>query len=350
VETRTRARMHRLLRKVRLAMFLGGIADATAVLALGAAAFLLVARFVGWSIAPDPLWLAWLVLPLAWGALRTAKTGITSLGAAAYVDRRFGLRGLLLASLERDASAWQDTLRARLADSPAAMPGLRGRRLGARALLPLLLLAGVLLLPPPAVAATHALNPLIFEALADFEQALDLAIEEGAVDDERGVEMRARLKQLKGGLLSEERVLWNDVDALQARLSHEAAMAESRAQRSRAALQDFARRARSGGAKAGSEHLAKMLEQAREMGRMPELPPELLKKLGAAMGENGLDASALEGMTKEQLAQLADALADAMAGDPTQLPPGEWLDPTQLSDLKRLVAGEFDPDHEHGPT
>ena len=78
------------------------------------------------------------------------------------------------------------------------------------------------------------------------------------------------------------------------------------------------------------EVVQKLLDQAKQLGAIPELPPDLARKL---------EKGDVQNLSQEELDQLAEALEDALEGEPQQGQgdPGELQDGTEQDDLKRLL-------------
>lgn len=313
----------RLRRRVRVALFLQGTGQATLVLALTLAATLLTLRFLGVRIESAGWWFTGLALPPIFGLLRALRGAFGDRRGALHLDRRWNLGGLLITSLETNAGAWQPVLRARLAAAEREMPAPHVRRFFYRTVPPALVLAVVLLLPAPRVSATVH-NPLLEEALAKFEEELEIAREEGRLDEQKRRELTTRVRDLRDRAAETE---WSDVDGLSDRLAHEEELAKSRAERTRAALAELAQRARSGG-NAGEQ----LLQEAGGEKLLAKLRKDIADKLAGGQ---------LGSLTPEQLELLAQALEDA-AAEGALTDPGEFADPTELEDLRRLVETEQD--------
>jgi len=319
----------RLRRRVGWALFLRGTSEATLVLALALAGVLLALRFVEIPVQPAPWWLAGLVVPPLFGVFRSRRHGFGDITCAAHLDRRWGLGGLLLTSAECDAAAWRSTLQIRLAEAQKSLPTQRVQPLVYRAVMPAVVLAIVLLLPAlPSMASST--NALIEDALDKFEAKIEIAREEARIDEKSRSEMETRLKKLREDHETGKGVDWSDVDALENRLAHEQSLANTRAERTRAALAELAQRARTG--RASASDLARLLEKAGGEALLSKLPKGLADKL--SKGDIGA-------LSPDELGQLAKALDQALEGDPQAgNSDGEYRDPTELEDLRRLIESE----------
>lgn len=324
-----------------MAAFLDGLADGFAVLGLGGATALLLARLFGLHASLHPAWCAALLVPPVLASWRAWRTRFSRGAAAAWVDRQGRLQGLLLAGIERDLGAWRGELQARLAAAPPAMPRLRWRRLLARAALPMLLLAGAAAIPAPPAPNPPVARPALQEELARLDSRVEVAVEQGVLDEREGEEVRAELEEFRERLRRGDAVEWSDVDALDERLTQANTAHAAALQRTRARLAELTRRASAEGADGSrlAEQLAETLRAASADGLLDELPPDLRDRLGAGRGNAPLDAASLP-QDPARLAELARALDQALRGELTDLARAELLDPSELQDLAQAL-GEF---------
>jgi hypothetical protein len=338
-----------LARRIRLALFLEGAALATAILALAVACTLLAARALGFAPEPAPAWSAAALLPVLAGAVRALAAPVDHARCAVWLDRRLGLRGLLVTALETDASAWAAALRPRLAAAGGSLPRVAVRPLLVRVAGPLAFLAVVLVLPPPELAAPRA-NPAVAAALAELAGRVDLLAEQRVLPPGEADELRARLAALAEDLRGGERVSWSDVDALAARMDHAQAVAASALRNALAALGGMGAGSEGGAASELAQQLAELLAKAASAGLLRDLPPELAAQLAAALGaEGGIDAAALP-RSAEELAALAARLGELFAGRLRDLAAAGLAEDLPLAelaglDLASLRAGE--PAHVH---
>ncbi|MEM8885634.1 MAG: hypothetical protein AAGD14_16330 [Planctomycetota bacterium] len=320
---RVEKELARLRRRVQGALFLRGVGEASLVLTLGLAVVLLALRFLGRPVEPA-LWWSWgLAIPPLFGLVRALRLDFGDGAGALHLDRRWDLGGLLITGMEADTAAWQPELQRRLAAVERELPSPRLQPLVARMAVPGLVLLVVLLLPaPPAVALSD--NPLIEDALEQFEEQLEIAREDELIEEKSAKELEARLREIRQ---QEDAADWSDVDALANKLEHLKNVERHKSERMRAALAELAQRARNG--QDVSSEMQKLLDAAGGEQALAELPEELAKKI-----RDGNLGACSEG----DLAQLAEALEQAGAG--LEAFEGKLLDPAQLEDLKRLVAAQ----------
>lgn len=352
--------IRRFGRRVRLGRFLGGAAQALTASALVLASALLVLRLLGGPLlfsGPEALLapahallvggLVLLVPALFWGLRAAARTGFSRRTSAAHLDRRLGLDGLLITSLERDTERYRGALFARLDEARAALPRIQPRPLVLRVGVGLLVLLGVLLLPAPPRGADAA-NPLGAEALAEFEARLEALDEEEALDADVREELSERLQAMKDGFERDGEMNWTDLDALERRMQNEESLQRARLAQSLQDLEAFARgedaKMQAGEMTAG-ERMNQLLRAAAQAGLLDKLPAGLRERLagaGAQGAGSGLDASALDasGLDEETLKQLAAALAQS-AGDSLEgLEAGDLLEGVDLAELSEILDGE----------
>ena len=332
--------IRRFLGRVRRARFLGGLCEALLVIGLGLAALLVALRLFG--VAPQPSWW-WCVLLLpavlwaAWG-VRRLRFGRRS--GAVHLDRRLGLDGLLVTSLERSTAGYETRLRAKLDAVDAALPRMRVRPALARIGVVAAVLAIVFLLPAP-VRDARAANPILAETLDEYEERLAALEETEGVREEMHEELTERLDDLKQRFAKTGDVAWKDLDAFEQAAEHERALHAARLAKSQQDLAAFARgddEKAAASPSAAAKRMAELLQDAKAAGLTDKLPEALRKKLGAGEDMSGAD---LEGaMDAETMKQLAAALAQS-AGDKLSGLEGqglpEGIDPASLEEL---LAGE----------
>jgi hypothetical protein len=379
-----RAAVRRLARRMRRLLFASALINGlAATLVIGAGA--LVALRVLADLAPPPAW--WWSFaaapPVAWAALRTRRAVPDDAACALYLDRRLGLRGLLLASIEADAGAWQPHLAPGLGRLREALPRLDGRALTTRLAGACAMLAIVVLLPPPAGASMptphHAAAAAALEELV---QRLDQLRKDGRLDRETQQELEERLAELTRRMAERAPPRWSDIDGLADRVAHELQVRdESRAriaqelerllgdelaralgaqagrngdgsdgtdgeQGDRAeGMQGMDGRAGVGGDDAAQRtlsearrRLGELLREAEALGDLPELPPDVAEWLAEmardAAGRSPSDAGdgppdALP-LSAEELAALAERLRELMA---------QGLDPAMFARLAEMPEG-----------
>ncbi len=294
-----RGDLERLTRTVRRARFWGACADAFFVAGLLAALIALVLRLQGIAVRP----LFFIVLSLA--ALAALVWGLWAWRAppprnlAAWLDRAGGHRGLLLASLAASdgGAAWADHLKHR-----TPMPRLRTRRLLARALPPLVLLALIAFLPDRAPAPR---GRLVASALLDLAGELDAAAVAGELDPATEEKLRERLAELGE---RDGRPAWTEIDALAQRLAVERETSAPRRAAAHEALSSAA---------AGESPLRDALRQAADAGLLAKVSPAQLRQLGVDPATGAMLTP--RPAAAQAQARLAQAVADAVrAGDTGQ--------------------------------
>ncbi len=348
----TAREIRRFSRRVRAALFCGGFATSLATLALGLAVALLLLRPLGFWAAPESWWLVGLLLPVGYGFWRARRLGFSSGISAAHLDRRLGLEGLLIAAQERDPGEWGESLEVGLARARASLPRPRWRQLGAWPAGSVAVLAFVLSLDAP-VMPTFVSNPPMEQQLAELNQDLELMLEEGVVDEERGEDLATRLQELQERIEEGEAVEWSDVDSLDELLAHELAEQNARLEKALAQLSAFAAgEAESATPSEAAEAFAEMLENASMAGLPLELTPELAEQLGQPLGPGGqVDPGSLP-TSPEDLQRLAQALAEAAGEQLGDLALQGLVDPAALTDLQDVLA-QYDlmgvVGHVHGP-
>ncbi len=352
----------------RRRLFLAGLLDGLAAVAVALGALLLGARvLLGLAPAPHPAFAAALI-PAVVHALRHARRRApTAADLALHLDRRLGLEGLLVSGLERDPGGFAPALAGRLAALPAALPRLRGRRLVLRLLAAAAFLAAVLALPVPERPASAGERAAAGAAVEGLREELERLVREGAVSEDTEAELERRLDELERALASDRPPTWADIDGVEARLAQERGLARAANERLRAALdaatapspanpgelqQTRAVEAPSTsetpearppgavdgastttGARVGAdpgapgprpsdprarEMLARALEQAAASGLLRRLPEDLvaeLAKAGRAGATGEIDPSKLP-LSEEELRALAERLRAALERPP----------------------------------
>ncbi|MBK8978823.1 MAG: hypothetical protein IPM29_23225 [Planctomycetes bacterium] len=369
---RSTAEVSALRLRVRIAVAIEAFARGALVAALAFGAALLAARVAGLPL--DALvrrTVLWPLVPVCTGVvvaiLRLGRGTLDDGAARALLDRRLGLRGLLLVADLPGAGAWRRDLDQRLRDAPQrARPRLQLgdpslRLLGAAAFL-----TAIALLPPPAMDPSQAsVGRALTVAVADTAVDVELALEQGAISEARGEELRRRAEALRERLRDGDPVAWSDVDALRDALRFEEESQRSGLDSIRSSLESAVERAQGGDdpstAEQARQQAARLVDRAGELGLFEDLPPDLREAIErAAAGASGSresaqgqrrdsaeqgDANGQPGagldLDPEQLKRLARALSEA-AGDrlarlPEDRPP---LSPGELPDLGELLAKE----------
>jgi hypothetical protein len=325
-------------RRVAAASFLTGALQATGVVATVAAATLLGSRLGGYGVVPDAWWALLLLPVVAGGWWRLRRERLAPAFAAAHLDRRLQLGGLLLAAHEGVAlePAWQRQLAAGLAAVPAALPRPRWAQLVRWPLAAVGLSTLLLLLPQPA-PAPGALPPSFAatEAVERLQDELEELLQQPDLPPEVAKELEQQLERLQQQLGENSPALWRELDALQQRLGRESLLATAAASAAKAALggQDPAALAQAAAALLGAGGLD----------ALPAAAKALLQRAMDAAG--GIDPSKLP-IDAESLQKLAEAMAGAVeqlaaaaAGEAAAAGQLGKLSQQQLQDLRDLVAG-----------
>ncbi len=333
-------------RRVDAYAFLGGAAEGLLAGAVGVLAVVLVLRLLQLPFAP-PLWL---LAPVGAAALlgglgRLRRLRFDAGDSAAHLDRRLGLEGLLLASRETDAGAWQGRLDAGLQEARAAKPHLAPQPLLGRIALAAAALAVVFFLPP-ATAKARAMDRLAEETLEEFEARLEKLEEERGLDEDAAEELRARYEDLRAEQEDTGTIAWSDFDALEARMEHEEDLKTGRLAKAAAAMSEMAADANAGDRAATPEAFDELMALAEAAGLLDQLPQDLKEQLGqgvSAPGGEGGGEGAGEGeglaLDAETLAQLAAALAGLAGQELTGLADAGLLEGLSPEELQKLLEG-----------
>lgn len=325
-------------RRVAGASFLGGMGKALLVVAVVTAVAQLGARCLGHHLAPDPTW-ALLLLPIiASGAWRMRRERLLVAVAAGHLDRRLGLRGLLLCADEAVPlePAWQTRLDERLALLPSVLPRLRWRQLFTLPLVAVLLATGIALLPPPA-PKKRLLQLSALAAEVDRLAALTRDLfGRGEVPLETRQELETKLAELQKKLAAGEPPDWRDVDQLEQRLQREQLLQAVTEPRGKNGAPATGETRSTESPPATPAEVAKAASALAAAGHLDELPPELQAALrGAQRADGTFDPTALP-QDMEALRQLAEAMA-AAAGKLADGTLADPLEPGQLADLRELL-------------
>ena len=346
--------VRRLLLRARLAVALrygAGAALATAFFYVVAA---ISARLFGvYALLPAGTVLIGLTLvALVAGIWSVRRAPIRPEAAAAILDRRQHLGGLLLTRATGPGldAAWQRELEARMRQQAGSnLPRIAptGALLRIAGAIALALCTAFLPVPE---SAEGMIGTTLAQAVERTAEEVEVAVEERAVDPDRGEELARRAEALEQRLRDGDPVAWNDVDNLQEQLRQEqsARVAALRAMAERATSigerlanpqdSESAAGARDGAssppASSGSDReLAELAARAAELGLMSEIPANVLEAMlasaAAAVQQSGvppglqvpgglaptlqnladLDSLDLENLDAEELAELMKALA-----------------------------------------
>lgn len=325
-------------RRAAAGAFVGGALQGLGWLALGWAGTLLAVRFGGGHLAPA-VWWGLLALPVvAFGAFRARAERLSPEAAAAHLDRRLGLGGLLLSAAEGAELEPQWAARLQLGLEPlhSVLPRARWRHLLPVPMLSVALATAVALLPPPPPppAGTAPLAGLRAEVERLTAQA-QATFERGQVPEDVRQELEQKLAELQHRLDAGEVPEWRELDQLDQRLAREALL---QATREPGGSPGDAGTPAAGDRTAAPTpgQLAAAAAALAETGLLDRLPGELRAALQQATRPDGtIDPAALP-QDPATLQRLAEAMAGALgkAGDGEL---GAGLAPGQLADLKKVL-------------
>ncbi|HEX5009560.1 MAG TPA: hypothetical protein VFY71_04090 [Planctomycetota bacterium] len=345
-------RIERLVRRVRDVLVLRAGAEAFLVCALAAGALWLLPRLFD-GPTPSAWWLlAPLPLALLWGFIRAWRQRLPRESAAAWLDRRLGLGGLLVTSEQAYLAEWQLPLRERLAAAPDDGTRLPLRAAAVRVVPAGAFLAALALLPQPAVVPTARPQEALAQQLERQELRLQELKQEGLVPEPRAQDLEKQLAELNDRLEDPSGVHWADADALDAELERSQRLAADALAGARDALDAYAEQAAAApDAAAAQAALDKLLQRFGD-DPMPALPAELAAKLGLPAGASPSAkdlAKALAGAGVDPAA-LARELADALDGRLSKLSEQGLADPGAARRL--AAAGRTEREgsgvHKHG--
>ncbi|MBL8751473.1 MAG: hypothetical protein JNK78_20120 [Planctomycetes bacterium] len=324
------------VRRTFVGAFVAGTARAVLAIALVAASVPIAVRIAGGHLAPTVWWLLAAVPALGHGVWCARRERVSAATAALHLDRRLGLRGLLLCAnegIELDP-AFRGEVRDRLLDLPAVLPRLQWKRILPWPLAALLLFAGVASVPPPAPPGAPLHRTAVAAELERLAEKLRSVLERGLVPEEQKQDLERRVEELKQRLADGDVPDWRDLDQLDQRVDREALLQAAAADR------------RDGDPAAGRaptkseltpEKVAAAAAALDAAGLLDALPPDARAMLEAMRGEKGFDPSAL-GIDPAAMQKLAEAMAQAKATgrfDPAQLDAA--LSPEQLADLQAVL-------------
>jgi hypothetical protein len=339
--------VHRFARRTAVGSFLGGSLRGVAVVAALAAGVLLLVRALGGGLMPS-LWWALLPLPaLGYGLVQLRAQRLTPAEAAAHLDQRLSLHGLLVAATELGElePSWQGALQRGLADQERMRPRPVWSRLLPWPLASSALFGLVCLLPPPAAPAARLPSaPAVEQQLQELQRQF-AELQQAPLPEPVQQELQQKLQELEHKIDAGEVPQWRDLDQLQARLDREKLLQQAQALD---AAQAAGQLGQAGAAAPSAEGLAQKLDALAKAGLLDKLPPELLAKLaGMKSPSGGFDPAAL-GQDPAGLQALADALAQA-AGDLALGFDPSALDGKELADLQAMLQRFPKPEHVHGP-
>ncbi len=353
-----------LRRRSRLAVGLRAFALATLTIAVLLCSACVAARMFAVSFPPTAGWALGLVPALGYAVWQVRRRDLDLGALAAHVDRRTGSRGLLLATRDAEAGAWGDRLADHLRRAAvAARPRVELRRPTGQVAAAGLLVFGVSWLPAPTPESIRARVGQALElAVEETLEEVQLALEQGAVSEEEGVELEQRAKDLHERLLTGDPVAWSDVDALRDDLAMDQSQRLGGLQSVQAGLDELKKELESRGAEDfDASQFARLAERAKDLGLLEDLPPDQREALEQALEQfaeqqsqqsqegssgagapemgQGLDPSDL-GLDTESLQKLAEALQGAAGKRMKRGGQDAKIAPDQLQNLRDLLEQE----------
>lgn len=328
--------LRRWRRRVGAGLAVGGFADGLGAVALAGAAAALVLRGFGVVVAPHAAFLALLAVPVAWAAVRVRRALPSSAVAAAHLDRRLALDGLLATAAETDASAWATRLDRGLEDRRRGLPRVRWGRAAVRAAVPLAALAGVLALPPLAPPSRPE-DAAVRAALERFARRLEALAAVKGLREEARREVEARVAELSRRPEAGAPLRWADLDAVADRVEREAEARAAELAAAAGAAHDAARTAASDPA-AAKGAVAALLPDAARLELATGLDPADAAATGLAAG--GDPAAAQLPDDAAALGRIAEALGATAAQRFEALTALGAVDPADREALERLLEGD----------
>lgn len=214
------------VRRTAVAGALAGAATATFWLAMGAAAAGIAVRWQGDPITPQWWWTGALAPIVLGGWLGARARRLDAATAAAHLDRRLELGGLLLAAHDgvHDAT-WQAALEQRLRSLPAALPAYRWSAFAVRPLLAIGLVVLVAIWPDGRVVAT-ARGPGAFAGvLQALQERVVKAVLDGQIPKPALDAIAGKLTELATAAVLDDPAAWRELDALAQRFGREQLLA-----------------------------------------------------------------------------------------------------------------------------
>lgn len=319
----------RLLSRAKTAAWLEATAKllAPALFALGA--WVLLARFGLGESRARAAWacIALVVVPgAAWFVAR--RRFLSPQAALVWLDRESGGSGALLTQAAVDDPRWNDAAQRALA-TIERLPRLAPGKAFAPSLLAAAFVAGAFVLersvlpPPPATAVIEQRVDAVQADLAALEEIVELS-------EETTEELEARLERVEAGLGDAPLdANLEAVDRTEDALAREADEALAAAERARDGL-DLAAAAESEAAARAA--LVDALRELKDAGLAAKLPKELLAKLdpGSLELPDGVQLS------REELAELSDALREALDARMERLAKAGLLSKQKLERYREL--------------
>lgn len=316
-------------------------------LAAGAAtAAMLGARLFGVHLAPHVGWTA-AVVPVVWYASwRTRRERPGPAAAAAHLDRRLGLDGLLLCAHEGLAldAAQQRRLGERLAALPTALPRIRWRALLPWPAAAVLFAVVVALLPPPPVPAPPLPVAAATTELERLGERLRDLQERGELPEDAERDLAQRLEELQRRLAEGDVPEWRELDDVDRRLERERLLQAAAADAPGDAVPAGDREASADALSAAQ--VAAAAEALAAAGQLAALPADMQALLDAARREGTRISPESLPQDAAALRALAEAMAQAAAqpGALQQLEAAArdgqglgGLDGGQLADLRDVL-------------
>ncbi|MBL8728117.1 MAG: hypothetical protein JNM25_06785 [Planctomycetes bacterium] len=323
-------------RRVAVGAFAAGALRALLVASVAAAAVLLGLRLFGRHAAPQPAWAFAAAPVLAFGWWNARRQRLGRAAAAAHLDRRLGLGGLLICrdeGVELDAPQ-QRQLAAGLVALPTALPRIRWRALLPWPAAALLLAAGIALLPPPPAPPLPLSQSAAAAELDRLQERMRDLFARGEVPADTRHELERTLQELQHELAAADVPQWRDLDELERRLDREgllqAAAAEAPAQAGPVSTPGAPTDPLTPAA------LAAAAEALAAVGRLDGLPAELQAMLQQAQRDGAFAADLLP-QDAEALRRLAAAMA-AAAQQPGALQDLAALGGDKLADLRDVLS------------
>lgn len=323
-------------RRVALGAWLGAALQAAGAFGLVAAVALVTLRVCGSHVAPSAWWAFGAVPVLAYAFWCMRREQMTPANAAAHLDCRLELDGLLLSAQEGEVlePAWQERLQRGLVRLPEVLPQPRWRKLLPMPLLALAFAAGIAMLPAPVVPGAVKM-PALQSDLEQLASTMRSLFERGTIPEEVKQELEQKLAELQRKVAAGEAPEWRDLDQLDQRLEREELLQAAR-EPGRAPGGAGASIETENAASPTPGQLAAAAKALADAGLLDRLPQNLLEALQKAQRPDGtFDAEALPQDLKA-LKQLAEAMAGA-AGKFGAGQLGAGLDGKQLADLKKVL-------------
>lgn len=316
-------------------VFSVALARALLLAALLLAAAQLALRLCGGHLLPTWHW-SWLLVPvLAYAAWRVRRERLAPEVAAAHLDRRLGLGGLLLAA--HAGNELDPAFTASLSRGLSRLSAVTPQPMWSR-VLPVPLAASALatllaLLPPPRAASSDEPPVLATAQLEQLTVAVRDLFERGTLPEDVRQELEQRLGALRERAQAGQAPDWRDLDDLELRIAREARLQDLQ----RLAGQAGPVRAGNGGGTAempNAKQLAAAAKLLAESGMLEQLAPHLQDMLRNARLPDGSFDPALLALDPAALQEMFGKLGD-LAGKLGPL--AKQLDPKALRELQRLA-------------